>query len=115
MQPEDKTYQYIHYACTTFYSHKWQLSIILDLCSGPKRFGEMLRLHEGLSRKMLSYNLHKLEDKGVIIRSPYKEGEIQMVEYSLSQQGRELQKILEELSAWGGKYYQNYRNKNEDE
>ena len=94
----------LFYACTAFFSRKWQLSIIVYLSTGPKHFGEILKHHKGLSKKVLSYNLQKLMSKNVIQKKEYYKGDVLMSEYSLTEQGRELQKILEDLGEWGMKY-----------
>lgn len=97
----------LYFACTGFFSRKWQLSIIVYLTSGPKYFGEILSFHKGLSKKMLSTNLHKLESKGVIQRKTYNQEKVVRVEYSLTKQGWELVKILEQLQDWGIRYSPN--------
>ena len=94
----------LFYACTAFFSRKWQLSILVYLSTGPKHFGEILKYHHGLSRKVLSYNLSKLVEKNVVNRREYKKGDVVMTEYSLTKQGKELQEILERLGEWGMKY-----------
>ncbi len=93
-----------YYACTAFFSRKWQLSILLYLFDGPKHFGELLKYHEGMSKKMLSLNLHKLESKGVIQQREYMDGNVRRVEYSLTSQGKELEPILKLLIEYGMKY-----------
>ncbi len=94
----------LFFACTAIFARKWQLSIIVCLSDGPKCFGEILSYHEGLSRKMLSTNLHKLESKGVIKRKAFEDGNIMRVSYSLTQAGNELILILKNLLLWGNKY-----------
>ena len=58
----------LRFACSAFYSHKWQLDILFCLFDGPMHFGELLRQNKDLSKKVLSSNLKKLEEKGVITR-----------------------------------------------
>ena len=103
-QQIDFSYDDLHYACTTFYSHKWQLSILVMLSTGPKNFGEILKQHPGLSKKVLSANLHKMRTKGVVDRQEYHKGDVLMTRYSLTKPGRELFAILESLADWGSKY-----------
>lgn len=92
------------YTCTTFFAHRWQLSIIVYLFSGSKHFGEILKYHEGLSQKVLSTILRKLESKGIVERTAYKDGSVTRVMYSLTQQGKELRPILDAVAEWGVKY-----------
>lgn len=109
---DQKSYESLRYACTAFFSHKWQLSVLTCLFSGPKHFGEILRMNEGISRKVLSANLHKLESKGVITRYSYTDGAVIRVEYSLTPEGKELQKILEDLTLWGERNHKDIDNEN---
>ncbi|MBO4219240.1 MAG: helix-turn-helix transcriptional regulator [Erysipelotrichaceae bacterium] len=94
-------YESLRYACTAFFSHKWQLSVLTCLFDSPKHFGEILRQNPGISKKVLSANLRKLESKGVISRHSYTEGAVMRVEYSLTPQGEQLRGILKELTQWG--------------
>ncbi len=98
---DQNAYEDLRYACTAFFSHKWQLSVLTCLFPGPQHFGEILRHNPGISKKVLSANLHKLESKGVISRHSYADGAVTRVEYSLTPQGEQLRKILEELTVWG--------------
>ena len=98
---DSNDYESLRYACTAFFSHKWQLSVLTCLFDGPKHFGEILRLNPGISKKVLSANLRKLESKGVISRHSYNEGAVLRVEYALTPQGEQLKTILEQLTVWG--------------
>lgn len=95
----------LRFACSAFYSHKWQLDILFCLFDGPMHFGELLRQNKDLSKKVLSSNLKKLEEKGVITRKSYNDGAIVRVEYSLTKEGEKLKEILLSLSKWGERNY----------
>lgn len=94
----------MYYTCTTFFAHRWQLSIIIYLFSGPKHFGEILRHHPGLSKKVLSTILRKLEAKDVVARQSYDDGSIVRTLYSLTKSGLELEPVLDSIFEWGSKY-----------
>lgn len=94
----------MYYTCTTFFAHRWQLSIIIYLFSGPKHFGEILRHHPGLSKKVLSTILRKLEAKGVVYKQSYDDGSIIRTLYSLTDSGLELEPVLDSIYDWGSKY-----------
>ena len=98
---DQNDYESLRYACTAFFSHKWQLSVLTCLFSRPLHFGEILRLNPGISKKVLSANLHKLESKGVISKHSYIDGAVMRTEYSLTPQGEQLRGILKELMVWG--------------
>lgn len=92
------------YTCTTFFAHRWQLSIIICLFDGPKHFGELLRSHEGLSPKMLSAILQKLEEKGIVSNTVYDSGQVTRSLYTLTEKGLELEPILDSIYDWGSKH-----------
>lgn len=101
----DYSFQNLFYSCTSFFNRRWQLSIIVLLSSGTKSFGEIYRFHEGISKKVLCTNLKELIDRNIIVRKEYFDGHIKKTEYKLTKQGKELIYILEDLGAWGEKYY----------
>lgn len=81
---------------------KWKVVIIGHLFTGTKRFGELKRLLEGVSQKMLTQQLKELENDGLIHREVYAEVPPK-VEYSLTEFGKTLGPILELLCEWGEK------------
>ncbi|WP_084124083.1 helix-turn-helix domain-containing protein [Demequina sp. NBRC 110054] len=50
---------------------KWASLVLLALVEGPHRFGELRRLVEGVSEKMLSQSLHALEREGLLTRTDH--------------------------------------------
>ena len=79
---------------------KWRLHLIWVLADGPRRFGEIRRLLDGVSEKVLSANLRQLESSGVVHRQVYPEVPPR-VEYSLTPLGKELDLALRPLEEWG--------------
>jgi len=87
-------------------SGKWSLLILCYLRSGPLRFGELRRCLEEVSditQATLTKALRKLETDGLLIRRVYAEVPPH-VEYELSDLGRELSPVLQELGAFGVRY-----------
>lgn len=82
---------------------KWTVLIIRDLISGTKRFGELLKSLGGVSPKTLSERLKDLEDAGIVKRQIFAEIPPR-VEYSLSEKGRTLSSIIDEIRAWGERW-----------
>ncbi|HEY2004588.1 MAG TPA: helix-turn-helix domain-containing protein [Candidatus Saccharimonadia bacterium] len=78
---------------------KWTLLIIRDLLEGPRRFGELEGSLEGISPRTLAIRLKELELDGVITRD-CSLGEAHPV-YRLTDKGRSLQDILDQMRAWG--------------
>jgi DNA-binding HxlR family transcriptional regulator len=79
---------------------KWRIPIIISLTYGKKRFGEINRDIEDISPKMLSQELKALEENKIITRTLYDSMPV-TVEYSLTELGLSLNKLLEELLTWG--------------
>lgn len=68
----------------------------------PVRFNEMQRYLKKVADKTLSQNLKELEADGLIIRTAYPQIPPK-VEYSLTERGRSLVKVLDGLCIWGNK------------
>lgn len=68
----------------------------------PVRFNEMKRYLGNITDKTLSNNLKELEQDKLIIRKEYPQIPPK-VEYSLSQRGKSLMEVLDQLCLWGEK------------
>ena len=64
------------------------------------RFNDLRRYLKNISDKTLSANLKELEADGLIIRKEYPQIPPK-VEYSLSERGRSLMTVLDQLCVWG--------------
>ncbi|MCQ2510545.1 MAG: helix-turn-helix transcriptional regulator [Lachnospiraceae bacterium] len=64
------------------------------------RFNEMKRYLKKVTDKTLSTNLKELEKDGLIIRKEYPQIPPK-VEYSLSERGKSLMEVLDQLCVWG--------------
>jgi DNA-binding HxlR family transcriptional regulator len=83
---------------------KWRLSIICLLKDGrPMRYNQIKRGVCGITNVMLSQSLKHLEEYNIVHREQYNEVPVR-VEYSLTQNGRTLLSVLEQLSDWGNQY-----------
>ena len=82
----------------------WSLVILRNLSTNETiRFNELKRLVSGISSTVLSDRLSELEKQGLVTRKMYEEIPVR-VEYSITKQARELEKILEELGQWADKW-----------
>ena len=79
---------------------KWSFLIIKNLFEGTRRFGELRKALHGVSPKTLTMRLRELEIKGIIERKAYATIPPK-VEYSLTEKGRSLDKIIKEMKLWG--------------
>ena len=77
-------------------SGKWHLLIIRDLFFGKKRFKEFKEDKPNLSNKVLTECLKDLESNGLISKTNLDDSKI--TEYSLTEEGRKMNRILYELS-----------------
>jgi DNA-binding HxlR family transcriptional regulator len=84
--------------------NKWTALILRDLLSGTKRFCELEASVGTINPRTLSQRLDDLEDKGIITRKSFAEVPPR-TEYSLTKKGQDLQPILEQMAAWGTKYF----------
>ena len=66
----------------------------------PVRFNEMQRYLKKVADKTLSQNLKELEADNLIVRHVYPQIPPK-VEYTLSERGRSLVKVLDQLCDWG--------------
>lgn len=85
--------------------NKWTALILRDLSSGPQRFSNLEKTVEGINPRTLSQRLDELESQGIITKQRFAEVPPR-IEYTLTQKGLDLVPVLEQMAAWGEKYYQ---------
>lgn len=85
---------------------KWTALILRDLAHGPKRFSELEKLVDGINPRTLSQRLDDLEKQKIITRKSFAEVPPR-IEYSLTKKGEDLVPVLQQMAAWGNKYYEN--------
>jgi len=84
--------------------NKWTALILRDLFAGPKRFCELEKTVGKINPRTLSQRLDDLEEHGIVTRQSFAEVPPR-IEYTLTKKGRDLQPILQQMAAWGNKYY----------
>lgn len=82
---------------------RWTGLIIRTLLSGQKRFSDISQSIPNMSARMLTERFKELEEKGIVIRNVYPETPVR-IEYELSQKGKELQNVLDELQSWAERW-----------
>jgi len=82
---------------------KWTLLVIRDLADGRSRFCELERSLHGISPRTLSLRLRALEEEGIVERQTYPEVPPR-VEYALTEKGRALVPLIEDMRAYGLKW-----------
>ena len=80
---------------------KWKISIISSICYyNKRRFSDILNDVAGISNKMLSKELKELEINQLIRRTVLDTQPI-TVQYELTEHGKTLQTIINNLTEWG--------------
>lgn len=98
----------LHSGCPTrmvldLIADKWTALIIHLLSQGTKRYGELQREVGGISQKMLTQTLRKLEEDGLVKRTVFPEVPPR-TEYELTDLGRTLRAPLAALTTWAITY-----------
>lgn len=81
---------------------KWKTVVLWYLRKDAKRFSELNRAIPAITEKMLSLQLRELEKDGLVQRTVFAEVPPR-VEYALTDQGKTLLPLLEEIAKWGRK------------
>ena len=82
---------------------KWTILVIRDLAKGSTRFCEFERSLSGISPRTLSLRLRALEEQGMVERRTFSEVPPR-VEYSLTDKGRALLPLIEDMRTYGEKW-----------
>src|SRR4051812_6675365 len=91
---------------------KWSVIVLARLGEGTHRFNELLRVVDGVSRRMLSATLRQLERDGLVERHVYPRVPAR-VEYELSPVGEHLLAALVPLAGWGLEHQRDLANARE--
>ncbi|MEM9153429.1 MAG: helix-turn-helix domain-containing protein [Cyanobacteria bacterium J06642_2] len=84
----------------TLIGEKWASLIVGALGERVLRFGELKRICSGISQKMLTQTLRKLERDGLVIRTLYADMLPLKVEYRLSELGKSLLPVVRAAKIW---------------
>ncbi|WP_310742264.1 helix-turn-helix domain-containing protein [Microbispora sp. H13382] len=80
-------------------ANKWSALALGAIEDGPQRFGALRARLQGVSPKVLTQTLRRLEDHGLVHREVYPEVPLR-VEYSLTPLGRDANVPLALLRTW---------------
>jgi DNA-binding HxlR family transcriptional regulator len=81
----------------------WSFLLVIHLGEGPQRFNALKRKIDGISQRMLTLTLRKLERDGLVSRTVHATTPPQ-VEYALTKLGRSLSGPINTLTAWASKH-----------
>jgi DNA-binding HxlR family transcriptional regulator len=82
---------------------KWKGLVFWNLRDGSKRFGELKKILVGINDKMLTQVLRELESSGIVSRTVYEVVPPKVV-YELTEEGRKLLPVMQQMSDWGSKF-----------
>lgn len=101
MKPQYARYNCALDAAMSVIEGRWKCTIICMLAAnGPLRFSELQKMIGEITSRTLSKQLKELENDGMIYRKVSSEGKVK-VEYSLTDRGRSIIPVLEQLARWG--------------
>lgn len=103
MNPTDDTVcvDAIRYVMQIF-GGKWTFLVMGELHNGPRRFNDLNR-SVGCSTKSLSDTLKILEKHEIITRTVFPTTPV-TIEYSLTEKGKDFEKVFTEMRNWGKKW-----------
>ncbi len=81
---------------------RWSLLLIEALLDGPRRFGELSEVVDGIAPNILSERLKRLEGERILRATPYSERPPRFT-YALTDEGLELAGVLRLLADWGSR------------
>jgi Predicted transcriptional regulators len=82
---------------------RWTGLIIRTLLSGHNRFSDIEEAIPNMSARMLTERFKELEKEGIILRKVYPETPVR-IEYELTEKGRALQSVMDEIQKWAEKW-----------
>lgn len=82
---------------------RWTLVLLRELVTGSTRFNELRRGVPRMSPALLSKRLKDLETAGIVSRSRVP-GEPDLLEYNLTEAGRDLKAVVEAVGVWGQRW-----------
>ena len=97
---EEKEYHCAMDITMHYIGGKWKTVVLWYLRKEKKRFSELRRLIPNITEKMLSLQLKDLERDGIVGRKIYPEVPPK-VEYFLTDFGKSLIPMLDEIARWG--------------
>lgn len=80
-------------------SDKWVTLVLSALADGPRRYGGLAREIAGVSQKMLTQTLRKLERDGIVSRTVTLSVPVR-VDYELTPLGRSLLPVVDAIKDW---------------
>ena len=90
---------------------RWTIRVMIAVLGGHTRFNDMQRTIQGISAKVLSNELKKLEANHLIERTVYTDQMPVLVEYLPTEYSQSLKGIITALAEWGANHKKKITNK----
>jgi DNA-binding HxlR family transcriptional regulator len=84
---------------------KWSVLVVVELATGVRRFRQLQRAVPGISQRMLTLTVRRLERDGLVVRTVFATVPPQ-VEYELTDTGRSLHVQVRALAEWAATHRQ---------
>lgn len=82
---------------------KWSVLVVVELAQGVRRFRQLQRAVPGISQRMLTLTVRRLERDGLITRTVHPTVPPQ-VEYELTTMGHALTHLVKALAEWSAEH-----------
>ena len=82
---------------------KWTLVVIRDLFLGKRTYSEIQSSPEGIPTNILAERLKRLVENGIVTKEAYQQRPVRY-SYILTEKGKALSPIVEEIGNWGLTY-----------
>ncbi|MFJ4342374.1 winged helix-turn-helix transcriptional regulator [Streptomyces sp. NPDC088915] len=92
---------------------KWSLSVLGELCEGPRRFNELRRAIPAVTQKSLTATLRRLERNGIVEREVVNDRPV-AVEYRITPLGKTMRPPVDVLLDWARTYMPRIERARED-
>lgn len=88
------------------FGDKWTLVILRDLICGKETYSELADSPEKIPTNRLAERLKMLDAEGILEKELY-QSRPKRYKYVLTQKGKDLLPVLQEISRWGNKHIEN--------
>lgn len=82
---------------------RWTFVILRDMLTGKSRYAQFLQSPERITTNVLAARLKEMEQNGLVTKTPYQTKPMRY-EYALSEKGRMLQGVLQQMCLWANRY-----------
>ena len=87
------------------FGDKWTLVILRDLICGKKTYSQLADSPEKIPTNRLAERLKMLEAENILVKEQY-QSRPKRYEYLLTQKGKDILPVLQEMAKWGNKYFE---------